>query len=104
MKTITLFFSIILIVTILQILDVALTFYGLQKGLKEANTYYGIFQSLLKIILPFLSFMVYVSLINGLKDPEKLLAEVVFLTVWITILIFYVVVVVWNIQLVLKVT
>jgi hypothetical protein len=90
-------------VTILQILDVVLTFYGLQKGLKETNTYYGTFQSILKIILPFLSFTVYVVLINHLEETEKLLAEIVFFTVWIAILIFYIIVIAWNILQILKV-
>jgi len=91
-------------VTTLQILDVALTFYGVKKGLKETNPHYGTFQSLLKIILPFLSLIVYVSLISSLKQPEKLLAEIVFFTVWIATLIFYIIVVTWNIYAILKVT
>jgi hypothetical protein len=103
MKTLTLFFSIILIITILQILDVALTFYGVKKGLKETNTHYGTLQSILKIILPFLAFIAYAFLINGLTDPEKLLAEIVFFTVWTATLVFYIIVVLWNIHLVLKV-
>lgn len=96
-------FFIIFVVVMLNVMDIVTTYYGLTLGLKELNPIYKHEYSILKVVLPIISLLVYQLLIKGISETQQAKLTFVFNFVWIIVILIYLVVVLRNIWLIFRV-
>jgi hypothetical protein len=90
----------IILITILQAMDILLTRYGLRIGLTESNPLYMEIVAIPKIVLPTISYFAYVFLSRYLNDPEKAKATLIFNSIWLVVLVLYIIVICRNVYLI----
>lgn len=100
MKTFNFPLFLVVLITILQAMDILLTRYGLRIGLTESNPLYMEIAAIPKLVLPSISYLAYVYLFRHLTDPEKAKATLIFNSIWLVVLVLYIIVICHNVYLI----
>lgn len=101
-KLITFPFFIVVVLVILQVLDICMTRYGLHKGLFEMNPLYQIEIFPLKILLPIIVFFVYLLTLTQLNEIEQYFAQIAVSLSFGVVVVFYIIVITWNLYVLVK--